>query len=285
MESAGIGSPLLTAAIQYIINVVMTLPAIFWLDKWGRRPLMLIGALGMSALLFAAGGLQATYGKPYNDPDAELTWGIEDHVDASRGIVALSYLFVAVFATTWGPISWTYPAEIFANKIRAKAVSLSTASNWTTNTILAFAVPPLLSSINWRIYMIFGTFNALAFIHIFFTAPETKNFTLEEMDAVFEGSGGRPWRRHPMPGSTVPKASTLDELERQIAHGDVKVNMPGNGEVEDCKPIMVETVIEMTNTRRASLASADSSEIEAASKTPPLRNLGVVTPVEWYHAR
>ena len=237
----------------------------------------------MSAFLFAAGGLQATYGQPDNSPDDETTWKVVGNLDASRGIVACSYLMVATFSTTWGPISWTYPAEIFPNKARAKAVSLSTASNWTTNTILAFAVPPLLNTINWKTYMIFGTFNALAFIHVFFAAPETKNYTLEEMDAVFAGTGGRPWRRHRFSGAGAEKIGNLDELERQIAHGDVKVNAPGgDGEMDDRKPIMVETVIEMTNTRRVSMASLNSSEIEVASKP---RNLGVVTPVEWYHAR
>lgn len=278
MQSARIGSPLLTAAIQYIINVVMTLPAIFYLDKWGRRPLMLLGSTGMAALLFTAGGLQASYGQPVDD--AAETWAIVGHLDASRGIVVCSYLFVGVFATTWGPISWTYPAEIFPNKVRAKAVSMSTASNWITNSILAFAVPPLLSTINWKTYMVFGTFNVLAFIHIFLTAPETKNFTLEEMDAVFAGSA-KPWRQESL-GSALGKTSNLDELERQIAHGDIKVAVPGDAEVEDDKPIMVETIIELTNMRKQSLVSANSSEMEVAAKT---RNLGVVTPVGWYHAR
>jgi hypothetical protein len=58
------------------------------------------------------------------------------------------------------------------------------ASNWTWNCILAFAVPPLLWSINWKMYMIFGTFNALAFIHMFLTAPETKGRTLEEVSSL-----------------------------------------------------------------------------------------------------
>ena len=61
--------------------------------------------------------------------------------DVSKAVVSMSYLFVATFATTWGPVSWTYPSEIFPLKIRAKAVSLATASNWTWNCALAFAVP------------------------------------------------------------------------------------------------------------------------------------------------
>jgi hypothetical protein len=94
----------------------------------------------------------------------------------------------------------------------------------TWNCILAFAVPPLLWSINWKMYMIFGTFNGLAFIHMFLTAPETKGKTLEEMDEVFD-RGIPAWK-------TGKSGSRLDQLQRDIEKGDVKVTT-GRGHVED----------------------------------------------------
>jgi MFS family permease len=125
---------------------------------------------------------------------------------------------VATFATTWGPTSWTYPAEIFPSKVRAKAVSLATASNWFWNMVLAFAVPPLLWNINWKMYMIFATFNGLSFIHMTLLAPETRGFTLEEMDVVFDS--GRPaWK-------PIKKESRLDQLEKEIEAGNLKVDAP-----------------------------------------------------------
>jgi sugar porter (SP) family MFS transporter len=221
MQAANIASPLLTASIQYIINVVLTLPAILYLDKWGRRPSMLLGSFGMMTWLFISGALQGAYGvpNPRTDPKLDdITWVLpKNHATVSRTVVAMSYLFVATFATTWGPSSWTYPSEIFPSKIRAKAVSLATASNWAWNCALAFAVPPLLWSINWKMYMIFATFNGLAFIHMFLAAPETKGKTLEEMDEVFD-SGRWPWQG-------VPKGSRLDELQRDIEKGAVKVDV------------------------------------------------------------
>lgn len=118
MEGANIASPLLTASIQYIINVVLTLPAILFLDKWGRRPSMLLGSFGMMTWLFISGALQGAYGIP-NHPNApgsdpklnDITWTIpHNHKAVSKAVVACSYLFVATFATTWGPASWTYPS-------------------------------------------------------------------------------------------------------------------------------------------------------------------------------
>jgi len=174
------------------------------------------GWLGMALWLFISGGLQGTYGRPYHDPeDKEITWTLGmEHQGVSKVVVACSYLFVATFATTWGPVSWTYPAEIFPAKIRAKAVSLATASNWFWNCVLAFAVPPLLESINWKMYMIFGTFNVLALIHMFLCAPETKGRTLEEMDEVFD-SGIPPWQK-------VDGSKRLEQLRRDIEQGQAK---------------------------------------------------------------
>jgi hypothetical protein len=127
----------------------------------------------MMTFLFISGAIQASYGQPNTNPDSmgEISWVLVNKPGPSKGVVACSYLFVATFATTWGPTSWTYPSEIFPAKVRAKAVSLATASNWTWNCALAFAVPPLLQKINWKMYMIFAAFNGCALIHVSYSLP------------------------------------------------------------------------------------------------------------------
>lgn len=83
--------------------------------------------------------------------------------------------------------------------------------------ILAFAVPPLLWNINWKMYMIFATFNGLSFIHMTLLAPETRGFTLEEMDDVFDS--GRPaWKSY-------KKESRLDKLQKEIEDGKLKIDV------------------------------------------------------------
>lgn len=164
MQSTGAGSPLLTASIQYILNTALTLPAILYLDKVGRRPALLVGFFCQAIFLYIEGGLQAGYGKPNPGTDPKLdaiSWTVADHPAVGKAIIAMSYLFVCSFATTIGPTSWTYPAEIYPAKVRAKAVSLSTACNWTWNCLLALFVPPLLWSINWKMYMIVSLFPIL----------------------------------------------------------------------------------------------------------------------------
>ena len=95
----------------------MTLPAIIFLDRIGRRPTLLFGTFMMMTLLFISGSIQAVYGQPDHTPGSPTTWHLVDKPNAGRGVVAVSYLFVAAFATTMGPVSWTYPAEIFPSKV------------------------------------------------------------------------------------------------------------------------------------------------------------------------
>lgn len=125
---------LVSSSIQYVINVVMTVPALLFIDKVGRRPTFLIGSTLMMTWLFANGGLMASYGRaaPAGGIDgiAAASWIV--HGPASKAIIACSYLFVASYAITWGPASWIYPPELFPLRIRGKAVSIATCSNWVS---------------------------------------------------------------------------------------------------------------------------------------------------------
>ncbi|KAG0745232.1 hypothetical protein G6F60_004303 [Rhizopus arrhizus] len=188
-EQAGVGdtqeATLLSSGISYVVNVVMTVPAILFVDKWGRRPTLIFGALAMSIFLWAVGGILATQ-EWYIDA-ADGKWKV--HIDSKEkinGVVACIYLFVASFATTWGPLGWVYPAEIYPLRVRAMAVSLSTASNWLFNWILNFVVPLLMQRIHYGLYLLFAAFNFLMCLHVFLFYPETKGYTLEEMDVVFQ---------------------------------------------------------------------------------------------------
>lgn len=186
-KQAGIGdsqeATLLASGINYVINVVMTIPAILFVDKWGRRPTMVAGASFMSIFLWIVGGIMAT-GDWYVGDDGK--WAMHISSSKSNGMVACVYLFVASFATTWGPMGWIYPAEIFPLRIRAMGVSLSTAANWLFNWVLNFVVPILMEKIRFGLYLLFAGFNFLMAVHVFWAYPETKGFTLEEIDIIFE---------------------------------------------------------------------------------------------------
>lgn len=92
----------------------------------------------MATWLFANGGILAVYG---TDPGPNGVGGIKEASvqvsgSASKAVIACSYLFVASYAPTWGPVSWIYPAELYPNRVRGKAVALATSGNWAFNFAL-----------------------------------------------------------------------------------------------------------------------------------------------------
>ncbi|KZW04136.1 general substrate transporter [Exidia glandulosa HHB12029] len=213
-EGAGITGRrgnLIASSVNYVLNVALTIPAIIYIDRWGRRPMLLIGLACMATFLYLVGGLQGGFGNWGTvEGESKPVWVISDNDSVTKAVIVMSYLFVCSFAITMGPVSWTYPAEIFPMRVRAKAVALSTASNWTFNCALAWAVPPLLEHISYKTYFIFAAFNSAAFIHVFFMFPETCGRTLEDMEDIFgQGHVFQAWKIKRTVG-----VKTLD----QVAH-------------------------------------------------------------------
>lgn len=188
---------LVASSIQYVINVVMTIFALIFIDRWGRRTPLLVGSTLMMIFMFANAGLMASYGKPAPpggvDNTPEESWDMSQAKSAAKGIIACTYLFVASYAPTWGPVSWIYPPELFPLRLRGKAVAVSTSSNWIFNFALSYFVPPAFENIKWKTYILFGVFCAAMTIHVFFLFPETAGKTLEEVEGLFE-KGVKPWK-------------------------------------------------------------------------------------------
>lgn len=166
-------SNLIASSIQYVINVFMTIFALIFIDRWGRRVPLLVGATLMATFMFANAGLFASYGHPALPGGLqgvpEESWVISGH--AGQAVIARTYLFVASYAPTWGPVSWIYPPELFPLRVRGKAVALCTASNWIFNFALSYFVPPAFVNIQWKTYLIFGVFCTAMAIHVFFLFP------------------------------------------------------------------------------------------------------------------
>ncbi|WEW61135.1 high affinity glucose transporter [Emydomyces testavorans] len=182
---------LLSSSIQYVINVCMTVPALLWVDRWGRRPTLMVGAFFMMAFLFINAAVLATLGSPAPpgglDQVEAQSWQI--YGPPSKMIIAGSYLFVASFAPSWGPVSWIYPPELFPLRVRGKAVALCTSANWAFNFAIGYFTPPAFVNIKWQTYIVFGVFCAVMLVHVFFMFPETAGKTLEEVEDIFTKGG------------------------------------------------------------------------------------------------
>ena len=122
--NAGIHSPFLISIITSTVNVVMTLPGIWGVERYGRRSLLLVGAIGMTICEFIIAIVGST-----------TTTGNQA---AQTVEVAVVCIYIGFFASTWGPVTWVVTGEVFPLKIRAKAMSLSVASNWLWNFAIAY---------------------------------------------------------------------------------------------------------------------------------------------------
>ena len=157
------------------VNIITTLIAIAVIDKFGRKPLLLAGSIGMTLTL---GILTVTFGNAALDTLGNPTLG------GSTGILALvaANLYVFCFGFSWGPVVWVLLGEIFNNKIRTSALSIAATVQWIANFVVSTTFPPLLKS--FGLGAAYGLYTVAAAISIFFVAffiKETKGIELERM--------------------------------------------------------------------------------------------------------
>lgn len=148
-ESAGwVGrDAILMTGINGISYFLSTIPPWFLVDRLGRRPILLSGAIMMAVSLSA------------------ISYFLYLDIDATRMlVVALVMIYNASFGYSWGPIPWLYPPEILPLSIRSKGASLSTACNWFFNFIIGVITPVLREEIGWRLYLMHAFFCTVSFV-------------------------------------------------------------------------------------------------------------------------
>ena len=150
--------------ITGIANVAFTVVALYTIEKWGRRTLMLIGA----------GGLGLIY----------LTLGACYFVGLTGFLmVALVVAAISVYAMTLGPVTWTLLAEIFPNRIRGVAMATCTFALWVGCCTLTFSFPSMNAALGSSgTFWIYSAICACAFIFLWKRCPETKGKSLEELE-------------------------------------------------------------------------------------------------------
>lgn len=206
-------SNLLISSIQYVLNVIMTIPALLFIDRWGRRPTFIYGAILMAILLYAESTFMAIGGHYVSDYQGSeyIRWSMEGHRNLANAVIACSYLFVCVFAPTWGPCAWIYVSEIFPHNQRTKANGLCTFANWTFNFILAIFVPTAFRDIQWKTFVIFAVFSTVMAIHVYLMFPETCGKSLEEIEKMWLEKIPA-WRTKPVKSSELYKEKECDQV-------------------------------------------------------------------------
>jgi len=155
-----------------IVNVLFTFVAIFTVDKWGRKPLLILGISGAVIALVVIGIL------------------FKMNVTEGPWILVFILLFIACFAFSFGPVSWIIISEIFPTAVRGRAMSLATLSLWIANFFVGQLTPLMLKSDSWGPAATFWTFAVLCAPGLWLTwklIPETKGKSLEEIEQIWKG--------------------------------------------------------------------------------------------------
>ncbi|MDJ0313591.1 sugar porter family MFS transporter [Arthrobacter sp. H35-D1] len=166
-----------TSVITATINVLLTFVAIFFVDKVGRKRLLLVGSAGMFVGLIAAA---ISFSQATGSGDS-LT------LAAPWGPIALvgANLFVIFFAATWGPVMWVVLGEVFPNKIRGLALGIATAFNWIFNFIVTLLFPIMSAAVGLGfVYAGFAFFAVLSFWFVKALLPEVSGLELEDKNKL-----------------------------------------------------------------------------------------------------
>ncbi|HKJ34166.1 MAG TPA: MFS transporter, partial [Balneolales bacterium] len=169
---SGMDTSLLQTIIVGAVNLSFTIIAIFTVDKIGRKPLMIIGSIGMAIAMGMLGFM---------------------FFAKDVGMLALLFmlLYTASFAVSWGPVTWVMLSEIFPNSIRG-AMSIAVAAQWVANLIVSWTFPIMNNSTALNhvfnhgfTYWIYGIMGLLSALFMWKMVPETKERSLEEMETLW----------------------------------------------------------------------------------------------------
>ena len=182
-KSAGFGneSALFQTALMGMVNLTFAVVSMFFVDKMGRKPLMLIGSIGMSvamtllALTFITGHAQAYF------------------------VLFCIMGYLAAFGFSLGPVVWVLIAEIFPNRLRSYAVAIATFMLWGANFLVSLSFPYLLSRLKGYSFVIYGSMCLLCLLFVWKYLQETKGKSLEQIERDFAGHGPRDAKAEPAP--------------------------------------------------------------------------------------
>ncbi|EFJ37604.1 hypothetical protein SELMODRAFT_451177 [Selaginella moellendorffii] len=170
----GTDASLYSAVITGAVNVMATLVAITFVDKWGRRALFLEAGVQMFFTQVAIGLIFAII-TPLSKPFAVI-------------VVIVICIYVSSFAWSWGPLGWLIPSEIFTLETRSVGQGINVAVNFLFTFVIAQAFLAMLCHMTYGIFLFFAAWVLVMSLFVYFFLPETKSVPIEEMTSV--------WRRH-----------------------------------------------------------------------------------------
>ncbi|KFA77944.1 hypothetical protein S40288_08279 [Stachybotrys chartarum IBT 40288] len=236
-QNSGVSSGFIISMITSAINVASTIPGMYAIDKWGRRPLLFWGAIGMCVSQFIV-AMCGTFSTGQYD-NGEI---FVKNIGGQKAAVSFVCIYIFFFASTWGPLAWVVTGEIFPLKTRAKSLSMTTATNWLFNWAIAYSTPYLVNygsgyaNLQSKIFFIWFGCCFLCIAFVWFFIYETKGLSLEEVDQLYEevkvARHSKNWRpretwehrqsisHHGVVGDDLNKSSFPGHASPEVAHSE-----------------------------------------------------------------
>ena len=165
-----------------VVNVLATFIAVAYVDRFGRKPLLEAGLVGMFVSLAGVGAAFLAFDESTTAGGGPSTVGILTVI----GLV----VFIASFAFSLGPVVWTMISEIYPNRVRGRAVAVATAANWGAAFLVSQSFLSVVDAIGvGHTFWIFAGFCVVAFVWIRLRVPETKGRSLEEIAQMWSTEG------------------------------------------------------------------------------------------------
>ncbi|PYI04594.1 general substrate transporter [Aspergillus sclerotiicarbonarius CBS 121057] len=178
---------LLLTGIFGALKVISCLTFIVWVaDRFGRRPLLILGALAMSICMITTSAVVKSTQVPTPHPSTNAA-NTDSTPISHSGITTVSLIYLAIIAynLSWGPLPWPCTAELFNSRIREPGVAIGVSAQWLSNFIWSFSTPYVLAGAKWATFLIFGILDATFAVFVWIFLPETRGRSLEEIDALF----------------------------------------------------------------------------------------------------
>ena len=173
--NAGFSNPFIIQIITGVINVVSTFPGLYAVEKLGRRNLLLTGAIGMAVCQYIV-AITGTVAGTTN-------------LAAQRTAIAFVCIYIFFFASSWGPVAWVVTGELFPLQVRAKCLSMTTASNWLLNFAIGYSTPYMVDAdqgnLQSKVFFVWGSFCFICIFFVWAMIYETKGLTLEQVDELY----------------------------------------------------------------------------------------------------
>ncbi|USP82874.1 hypothetical protein yc1106_10148 [Curvularia clavata] len=209
---------LLATGIFGIVKASATAIFMIWgIDKLGRRLSLLIGSSGASIALFYIGGYTHISGS-----FEHIATG-SGKTPAGYAAIAMIYIFSVFYAMSWNGIPWIFCAEVFPMGIRSVCLVFTTCAQWLGQFIIVYSTPYMMKDIKSGTFFLFGSSVIFGLVFSWLLVPETKGFSLEEMDILFTRKGlAYTWRRqaeqhiHENRASGIPRALSITEKDTEV---------------------------------------------------------------------